>query len=138
MSSATKLQNTTLLPEAVEALGDMGIYLIGDLMNTEPRKIKLRVEPKIYQAIDKWVSGHHWAAPAQTIKGGHHNPERKKTEAEFMAVEKTKDKTVRSFQKTPGPKPEYLKLDGMWQDCIKKALDTPLPKEKVMVNPDAR
>jgi hypothetical protein len=26
--------------------------------------------------------------------------------------------------KTPGPKPEVLKINGNWQDAVKKSLDT--------------
>jgi hypothetical protein len=32
-------------------------------------------------------------------------------------------------KKTPGPKPEVLKIDGHWQDAIKKSLDAKKPPE---------
>jgi hypothetical protein len=32
-------------------------------------------------------------------------------------------------KKTPGPKPEVLKINGQWQDAIKKSLDAKKPSE---------
>ena len=39
-------------------------------------------------------------------------------------MKKTKPK-----KKTPGPKPETLKINGAWQDAVKKSLDVKKPQE---------
>jgi len=38
-------------------------------------------------------------------------------------------KKIKPKKKTPGPKPELLKINGAWQDAIKKSLDVKKPQE---------
>jgi len=41
-----------------------------------------------------------------------------------------KDGRMTGMARKPGPKPDRLKVDGDWEDAVKKALQAPKPPKK--------